>query len=293
MVTCYLNCYSRPKYFIICWVSEIIKCNCDNVAPTSKSNKQTQQSAVSGLSWSSAVKRQVSAFTVTCICATEEKKKKKKKTEHKTHSDRVPGDSVLVSCPNELARSGIKRAERWRERIAMTRIAGHHSHSAELERSLCSGIVLCLSVAHRRCPSYKVPLIMKAQMKFSAKVFCFSFSCRIKKNKRYFLLHLTFKSQHCSKKKKLFSFQLLAVNIYVIWAPSGFAPELGLTVGFLRCTYTDCVTAKYESQHCVGKKKNNVGVILMLSHKNDKQFFRLQAWLWAVSKSSQAVCWTN
>lgn len=141
--------------------------------------------AVSGLSWSDAVKRQLSAFTVTCICGTvallKRKKTKTKQNTGHTFSVRVPGNSVLVSYPNELARSGIKRAESWREWIAMTRIDGHHSHSAELERSLCSGTGLCLSAANRRIPSSKVPLIMKARMKFRTKVFCFSFSCLVKK----------------------------------------------------------------------------------------------------------------
>lgn len=83
--------------------------------PCQKQTDKQTRGAVRGLSWSSAVKSQLSAFTATCIRVTvallsRHCVEKKQNTGH-TFSVRVPGNSVLVSGPNELARSRIKRAE--------------------------------------------------------------------------------------------------------------------------------------------------------------------------------------
>lgn len=93
----------------------MIICNGDNVATMSKTNRQTKQRSGQGVVMEQRCEK--TTVSLHCdlyshnSCITELTMRGGKIDTGHTFSVRVPGNSVLVSCPNELARSRIKRAE--------------------------------------------------------------------------------------------------------------------------------------------------------------------------------------
>lgn len=87
-VKCYLNCYSRLKYSVICRVYKMIICNGGNVTTMSKTNRQTKQRSGQGV----VMERRCEKSTVSLHCdlyshnsCVTELTLRGKKTEHRTH----------------------------------------------------------------------------------------------------------------------------------------------------------------------------------------------------------------
>lgn len=171
-----------------------------------KQTDKQNRGAVRGLSWSGAVESQLSAFTATCIRKTVALLSwhcvEKKKTEHRTHIFRQ-GAWKLCFAQTSSRGAGLKELK-----VDVSGSQWHASAGTILTPlNLSDPSVPALSLP--RCGSSKISLLQGASNyegvnEAQRKVFCFSFSCRVKKKQKkiYILLHLTFKSQHSAGKKQ-------------------------------------------------------------------------------------------
>lgn len=126
----------------------------------------------------------------------------KKKTEHRTHIFRQ-GAWKLCFAQTSSRGAGLKELK-----VDVSGSQWHASAGTILTPlNLSDPSVPALSLP--RCGSSKISLLQGASNyegvnEAQRKVFCFSFSCRVKKKQKkiYILLHLTFKSQHSAGKKQ-------------------------------------------------------------------------------------------
>lgn len=184
-VKCYLNCYSRLKYSVICRVYKMIICN-GVAAMLPQCQKQTDKQnrgAVRGLSWCGAVKSQLSAFTATCIRITVALLKK----------NRAQDTHFLSGCLETLfwfhAQTSSRGAGLKELKVDVSGSQWHASAGTILTPlNLSDPSVPALSLP--RCGSSKISLLQGATNyegvnEAQGKVFCFSFSWWVKKKKKY------------------------------------------------------------------------------------------------------------
>lgn len=152
--------------------------------PCQKQTDKQNRGAVRGLSWSSAVKSQLSAFTATCIRITVALL-----SWHCVEKNRTQDTHFLSGCLETLfwfhAQTSSRGAGLKELKVDVSGSQWHASVGTILTRlNLSDPSVPALSLP--RCGSSKISPLQGATNyegvnEAQRKVFCFSFSCRVKK----------------------------------------------------------------------------------------------------------------